>query len=99
MRALKQWARAKLAASGYVVFNTNSNVHYARDCLFTTNNDAFREDVQFRTAYARGVTASHGVDPVQRMALARCALVRRQRISPARLLVECGVNADSQAQP
>lgn len=93
MRALKQWVRSKLAASGYVVFNTNSNVHYARDCLFTTNNHAFREDIQFRTAYARGIAASHGVDPSNewRLHVALWCAVNASRRPGC--FVECGVNA------
>ena len=93
MRALKQWVRRMLAASGYVVFNTNSDVCYARDCLFTTNNDSFRDDLQFQAAYARGVAAGRGVDPLNDWRLHVALWCAENAAHRPGCFVECGVNA------
>jgi hypothetical protein len=90
---MKRWIRRRLAAAGYVVFNTNSPRHYARDSLFTTNSDHFREDPLFQAAYARGVAAGNGVDPHHewRVHVALWAAQAARRVPGD--FVECGVNA------
>lgn len=93
MQALKEWIRRRLASLGYVIFNTNSNLYYARDCLFTTNNDSFRDDVHFRNAYARGVAASHGVDPSNEWRLHVALWCAVNALHRPGCFVECGVNA------
>lgn len=90
---ISNWLRERLAAAGYVVFNTRSAKHYARDSLFTTNSDHFRLDPLFRSAYARGVTASNGVIPGHewRVHVALWAALNARQIPGD--FVECGVNA------
>jgi hypothetical protein len=82
-----------LGRAGYVVFNTRSRDYYARDSLFTSNNDSFRDDPVFQLAYARGVKASGGVDPHMewRVHVALWAACAAARVPGD--FVECGVNA------
>jgi hypothetical protein len=90
---MRDWIRGRLAAAGYVVFNTRSPAHYAQDSLFTTNSDHFRGDPGFRAAYARGLRASHGVDPRHewRVHVALWAAELAARVPGD--FVECGVNS------
>src|SRR6187399_1006420 len=90
---MKDWIRRRLAAAGYVVFNTKSPQHYAQDSLFTTNSDHFRRDPLFQAAYQRGVAASNGFDPRHewRVHVALWAAQAASRIPGD--FVECGVNA------
>jgi hypothetical protein len=90
---LKSWIRRRLESAGYVVFNTRSPVYYARDGLFTNNNDHFRASPVFQAAYARGVKASGGVDPhiEWRVHVALWAASQAARVPGD--FVECGVNA------
>lgn len=89
---LKRWVRHWLESRGYAVFNTRSGVGYARDGLFTFNNDHFRHDAPFRAAYERGVRANGGVDPGTewRVHVALWAAGVALRVEGD--FVECGVN-------
>jgi hypothetical protein len=90
---MRQWIRKLLWSAGYVVFNTRTREHYASDSLFTTNNDAFRNEPKFRQAYARGMKAGGGVDPrfEWRVHVALWAGQAAARVPGD--FVECGVNA------
>jgi hypothetical protein len=90
---MKRLIRKALDRAGYVLFNTRGPYGYARDGLFTMNNDHFRVDPAFRDAYARGVAASHGFDPKMewRVHVALWAASTAARASGD--FVECGVNA------
>jgi len=90
---MRQWIRKLLWSAGYVIFNTRSREHYACDSLFTTNNDAFRNEPKFRQAYTRGVKAGCGVDPriEWRVHVALWAAQAATRVPGD--FVECGVNA------
>ncbi len=90
---LRRWIRRRLEAAGYVVFNTRSPHYYARDSLFTANNDHFRDSPAFQAAYGRGVRAAGGVDPRMewRLHVALWAALAAAR-APGDF-VECGVNA------
>jgi hypothetical protein len=90
---MKRLIRKALERAGYVVFNTSGPYGYARDGLFTMNNDHFRRDAAFRAAYARGVAASHGFDPKMewRVHVALWAASTAARVPGD--FVECGVNA------
>ncbi|MEX2264423.1 MAG: TylF/MycF/NovP-related O-methyltransferase [Bryobacteraceae bacterium] len=90
---VRQWVRKSLGWAGYVVFNTRSRECYARDSLFTSNNDSFREDPIFKAAYARGVKASGGVDPQIEWRVHVALWVARAAIRVPGDFVECGVNA------
>jgi hypothetical protein len=90
---VKTWIRKWLASAGYVVFNTRATDCYARDGLFTANNQHFQEDPAFRAAYARGVQACAGADPHMewRVHVALWAAGAAARVEGD--FVECGVNA------
>jgi hypothetical protein len=90
---MKRLIAKMLNRAGYVVFNTRSSFGYARDGLFTMNNDHFRNDEAFRGAYARGVEASNGFDPKMewRVHVALWAASIASRVPGD--FVECGVNA------
>jgi len=90
---MKRLIAKMLNRAGYVVFNTRSLYGYARDGLFTMNNDHFRRDNAFRAAYARGVEASNGFDPKMewRVHVALWAASTASRLPGD--FVECGVNA------
>jgi hypothetical protein len=76
-----------------VYFKAGSDKYYAQDSLFTMNRDDFRSSRRFQAAYARGLAASHGVDPHiewrVHVALWAAGIAARA----AGDLVECGVNA------
>jgi hypothetical protein len=88
---MKKWIAKTLGALGYAVFNARGR--YYEDGLFTMHRDHFRRGDAFRAAYARGVQASHGVDPRMEwrthVALWAAAMASRA----AGDFVECGVNA------
>ena len=90
---MKTWIRKWLASAGYVVFNTRATDCYARDGLFTANNQHFQDDLAFRAAYARGVQACAGADPHMewRVHVALWAAGAAARVAGD--FVECGVNA------
>ena len=88
----KSFLRRRLESAGYVVFNTRSPVYYARDSLFTTNNDQFRQSPSFQAAYARGVKAG-GVDPHIEWRVHVALWAARQAARIPGDFVECGVNA------
>jgi hypothetical protein len=92
-KEMKRLIARMLNRAGYVVFNTRSPYGYARDGLFTMNNDHFRRDEAFRAAYARGVEASRGHDPRMewRVHVALWAASTASRVPGD--FVECGVNA------
>ncbi len=90
---MKKLIRKALDRAGYTVFNTRSPHGYARDGLFTMNNDHFRNDAAFQAAYARGVQAGQGFDPKMEW---RVHVALWAAATAARALgdfVECGVNA------
>ena len=93
MGRLKQWTRTLLWRAGYVVFNTRSRACYACDSLFTSNNAGFRESPSFRAAYARGVKASGGFDPLIEWRVHVALWVARAASRVPGDFVECGVNA------
>ena len=90
---MRDWIRGRLAAAGYVVFNTRSSAHYAQDSLFTANSDHFREDPGFRAAYARGLRASHGVDPRHEWRVHVALWAAELAVRVPGDFVECGVNS------
>ncbi len=88
---VKHLVRKLLGLAGFALVNTRNG--YAHDGLFTFHNDHFRDDPAFQAAYARGVKASHGVDPQfeWRVHVALWAATTATRV-PGNF-VECGVNA------
>src|SRR5580704_8050636 len=90
---MKRLIAKALHRLGYVVFNTRSPYGYARDGLFTMNNDHFRRDDAFRAAYARGVEASRGVDPKMEWRVHVGLWAASAASRAAGDFVECGVNA------
>ncbi|MGH9663473.1 MAG: TylF/MycF/NovP-related O-methyltransferase [Bryobacteraceae bacterium] len=90
---MKRWIRKLLSSAGYVVFNTHANRCYARDGLFTANNDHYRNDPVFKAAYARGVAASGGVDPQMEWRVHVALWAARTALRAPGHFVECGVNA------
>src|SRR5260221_7595142 len=90
---VRDWIRRALESAGYVVFNSRSRVCYARDSLFTTNNDNFRDDPDFKAAYSGGMKASGGVDPQIEWRLHVALWAARCAVRVPGDFVECGVNA------
>jgi len=90
---MKRLIAKTLQRAGYVVFNTRSPFGYARDGLFTMNNDHFRRDPAFAAAYARGVAASQGVDPKMEWRVHVALWAASTALGAAGDFVECGVNA------
>ena len=90
---MRHWIRSLLNSLGYAVFNTRSEASYARDGLFTYHSAHFRNDPAFQAAYARGVRASHGVDPRMEWRLHVALWVSGTALRAAGDFVECGVNA------
>ena len=90
---VKTWIRKLLGSAGYVLFNARSRDCYARDSLYTTNNDHFRDDPVFQAAYARGVEASRGVDPQMEWRVHVALWAARNALRLPGDFVECGVNA------
>jgi len=90
---MRHWIRGLLNTLGYVVFNTRSERSYARDGLFTYHSAHFRNDPAFQAAYARGVKASHGVDPRMEWRFHVALWVAGAALRTAGDFVECGVNA------
>ena len=89
---MKRRIRRLLESCGYVVFNTRSREYYARDSLFTANNDHFLDDPAFQAAYARGVKASGGVDPQMEWRVHVALWAARIAVRMPGDFVECGVN-------
>lgn len=79
--------------AGYVVFNTRSPHGYARDGLFTMHRAPFLREGAFRQAYARGVKASHGVDPKMEWRTHIALWAASMALRAEGDFVECGVNA------
>jgi hypothetical protein len=90
---MRHWIRSLLGSFGYAVFNTRSEGCYARDGLFTYHSAHFRSDPAFQAAYARGVKASHAVDPRMEWRLHVALWVAGAALRTAGDFVECGVNA------
>ena len=87
----KDLVRKGLGLAGYAVWNTRNR--YADDGLLTMHGDQFRRDPDFQAAYARGIQATHGIDPrfEWRAHIALWAASRALRVPGD--FVECGVNA------
>jgi len=66
---------------------------YAQDGLFTLHSDHFRADPAFRSAYRRGVQASHSVDPGFEWRVHVALWAARTGLRVEGDFVECGVNA------
>lgn len=90
---VRRWIRGLLESAGYVLFNTRSREYYARDSLFTANNDHFLNEPAFQAAYARGVKASGGFDPQMEWRVHIALWAARIAIRIPGDFVECGVNA------
>jgi hypothetical protein len=90
---MKRLIAKALERAGYFIFNTRSPYGYARDGLFTMNNDHFRRDPRFVAAYARGIAASHGVDPKMEWRVHVALWAAATAIDAPGDFVECGVNA------
>jgi hypothetical protein len=90
---MRHWIRGLVNSLGYAVFNTRSERSYARDGLFTYHNARFRSDPAFQDAYARGVKASHGVDPRMEWRFHVALWVAAVALRASGDFVECGVNA------
>ena len=91
--AVRQWIRELLWSAGYVVFNTGSRAHYAQDSLFTSNNDHFRYEPEFKKAYSRGISANGGHDPHIEWRVHVALWAARNALRLPGSFVECGVNA------
>jgi hypothetical protein len=89
--AFKRALERVLAAAGYKAFNTRK--FFAQDGLYTLHNDHFRRDEAFRDAYARGITASWGVDAHIEWRVHIALWVAKLALRVAGDFVECGVNA------
>jgi len=89
----KDWIRERLAARGYVIFNTKTAQNYAQDSLFTTNLDHFRRDPRFQAAYSRGILAAEGVNPHTEWRVHIALWVAQNALRVPGDFVECGVNA------
>lgn len=90
---MKRLLAKLLRKRGYVVFNTSSPHGYARDGLFTMHRAPFLNDEPFRNAYARGVAASHGVDPKMEWRAHVALWAAAAALRAEGDFVECGVNA------
>ena len=91
LRVIKSLIKELCAKAGVAILNRRGR--YFQDGLFTVHSDHFRADPAFRSAYARGVQAGHGVDPEfeWRVHVATWAAKRALRVEGD--FVECGVNA------
>ena len=87
---MKRLVKRALGLVGYALFNTRK--HYGRDGLFTLHNDHFRDDPAFQAAYARGLHASHGVDPQWEWRIHVGLWVASRAVRVPGNFVECGVN-------
>ena len=87
----KDLVKKGLGLAGYSVWNTRNR--YADDGLLTMHGDQFRRDPDFQAAYARGIQATHGIDPKfeWRAHVALWTASRALRVPGD--FVECGVNA------
>lgn len=90
-RVIKGLIKALSAKMGVGIFNIRHR--YAEDGLFTLHDDHFRADPAFRAAYARGVQASHGVDPGFEWRVHVALWAARTGLRVEGDFVECGVNA------
>jgi hypothetical protein len=88
---VRQFIKRLLGSAGYALFNTRTQ--YARDGLFTSHNDHFRNDPAFQAAYARGVKAGDGVDPHFEWRVHVALWAARTAMRVPGNFVECGVNA------
>jgi Methyltransferase domain len=88
---IKTLIKALSAKAGVGIFRLRGR--YAQDGLFTVHSDHFRADTAFRAAYARGVQASHGVDPGFEWRAHVALWAARTGLRVEGDFVECGVNA------
>ena len=88
---IKTLIKALSAKAGVGIFRLRGR--YAQDGLFTVHSDRFRADAAFRAAYARGVQASHGVDPGFEWRVHVALWAARTGLRVEGDFVECGVNA------
>ncbi len=90
-RALREALNRRICSLGYVPFDAER--HYAEDGLFSVHNDAFRREPRFQQAYARGVSASHGLDPQFSWRMHVALWAASVAVQAPGDFVECGVNA------
>jgi len=90
-RLIKGRLKQILNGAGYELFNRRNG--YAHDGLLTVHSDHFRNDPQFRAAYARGIKASAGVDPHFEWRVHVALWAARTAAKLPGDFVECGVNA------
>ena len=90
-RLIKGRLKQILNGAGYELFNRRNG--YAHDGLLTVHSDHFRNDPQFRAAYARGIKASAGVDPHFEWRVHVALWAARTAAKLTGDFVECGVNA------
>src|SRR5947207_11783221 len=88
---MKRLLKTLLEKYGYAMVPARD--HYFQDGLFSLHNDAFRRDQKFRTAYARGVAASDGVDPRFEWRVHTAIWAAQTALRVPGDFVECGVNA------
>jgi len=88
---IKTLIKALAAKAGVGIFSVRGR--YAQDGLFTVHGDHFRADPDFRSAYGRGVQASHGVDPGFEWRIHVALWAARTALRVKGDFVECGVNA------
>ncbi len=88
---LKRIIKTLASKAGYVAVNIRN--HYGQDGLFTAHNDHFRRDPVFKTAYARGIKASHGVNPEFEWRVHVALWAATNALAVPGDFVECGVNA------
>ncbi len=88
---MKALIKALASKVGLGVFKLQGR--YFQDGLFTLHSDHFRADPEFRAAYARGVKASRGVDPVFEWRVHVALWAAQTALHTQGDFVECGVNA------
>ena len=88
---IKALIKTTFAKAGVEIFKAGDR--YAQDGLITLHGDHFRVDPAFRSAYERGVRASHGVDPAFEWRVHIALWAARTALRAAGDFVECGVNA------
>jgi Macrocin-O-methyltransferase (TylF) len=89
LTGLKAWLQQTLAKAGYRAVP----VGRYRDGLFTAHQEAFRHEPAFAAAYARGITASSGVDPGIEWRVSTALWAASTALHTQGDFVECGVNA------
>jgi len=86
-----KFVRGLLKVFGYTILNTRK--YYSGDELFTLHTPRFLQDPLFKSAYGRGIQASHGVDPEFEWRVHAALWAAARALCVQGDFVECGVNA------